>query len=36
MQIGVNNACQIDVIYEHTILIYMIFVSVYIGVSSLI
>jgi hypothetical protein len=36
MQIGGNNVCQIDVNYKHTILIYMVFVSIYIGVSSLI
>jgi hypothetical protein len=36
MQIGDKNVCQIDLIYEHDILIYMAIVSVYIGVSSVI
>jgi hypothetical protein len=36
MPIRGNNVCQIDVIYKHTILIYMVFGSIYIGVSSLI
>jgi hypothetical protein len=36
MPIRGNNVCQIDVIYKYIILIYIVFILVYIGVSLLI